>query len=71
MFENSLLENTLNEIALLLLYLIIMITVFMSVTAILTRLLEKVIPFLKHFSSFLLGLSGLIATYVWVQFFFD
>ncbi|WP_405103039.1 hypothetical protein [Oceanobacillus sp. FSL H7-0719] len=56
-------RNPLNDIALQLFYLGIMIVVFMVAAAIIIRFL----PILRRAQNFILSLAGLAAFYVWVQ----
>ncbi|MCM3396774.1 hypothetical protein M3638_02835 [Oceanobacillus profundus] len=65
MFEG--IENPLNDIAMQLVYLGILIIVFMVITAIILRLIQKVIRVHREIVNFFLGLAGLGATYIWIQ----
>ncbi|MFD2628012.1 hypothetical protein [Oceanobacillus kapialis] len=57
------LKSTLDDIAMQLISLIVMIAIVMGVTA----LILSYIPLFKEIKNFLLVLAGLGATYVWFQ----
>lgn len=56
-------ENPLNDIAMQLIYLGIMIVIFMVAAAIIVR----VLPILSRIKNFILSLAGLLAFFVWVK----
>lgn len=65
MFEVD--NNSLNGIALQLVYLGIIITVFMVVIGIVLNLISKVIPINESIKGTLLTIAGLAGAYVWLS----
>ena len=59
--------NPLNDIAMQLVYLGLLILVFMGVTAIILRIVQMIIRIHRDIVNTILGLAGLGATYVWFQ----
>ncbi|WP_330948944.1 hypothetical protein [Virgibacillus sp. MG-45] len=60
-------NNPLNDIALQLVYLAILIIVFMVATAIILEFVQKFIRVHSEIKNFFLSLAGLGAAYVWFQ----
>lgn len=61
------LQGTVNGLAMSLVYLGLTILVFMGMTALVVRLMQRVLPIHKEVANFLLSVSALLAMYVWFQ----